>query len=189
MIAKGHDIPNVTLVGVVNADIGLGMPDFRAAERTFQLLTQVAGRAGRHHLPGTVLIQTINPDHYAIRCAAEQNYALFYEKELNFRRLMRYPPFCAMANLLVRAEKQEDALRLSGELTILAENPGDCFKVLGPAEAPVPRLKNEFRYQMLVKSTSRTRLNQMLNRIRTHALDNKWPATALIIDVDPLSLL
>jgi len=195
MIAKGHDIPNVTLVCVVNADIGLSMPDFRAGERTFQLLTQVAGRAGRHHLPGQVLIQTINPEHYAIRCAAEQNYALFYEKELTFRRLMRYPPFCAMANLLVRAEKQEDALRLSGELTILAESPGapgapaDGFKVLGPAEAPVPRLKNEYRYQMLVKSTSRTRLNKFLNRIRTHALDNKWPATALIIDVDPLSLL
>jgi primosomal protein N' (replication factor Y) len=92
MIAKGHDIPNVTLVCVVNADIGLSMPDFRAGERTFQLLTQVAGRAGRHHLPGQVLIQTINPDHYAIRCAAEQNYALFYEKELNFINSRSYGP-------------------------------------------------------------------------------------------------
>ncbi len=93
MIAKGHDIPNVTLVGVVSADIGLGMPDFRAAERTFQLLTQVAGRAGRGSLPGIVLVQTINPDHYAVRLAAAQDYQAFYEKELNFRRMMHYPPF------------------------------------------------------------------------------------------------
>ena len=93
MIAKGHDIPNVTLVGVVSADIGLGMPDFRAAERTFQLLTQVAGRAGRGSVPGIVLIQTINPDHYAVRMAAAQDYQAFYEKELNFRRMMHYPPF------------------------------------------------------------------------------------------------
>jgi len=188
MIAKGHDIPNVTLVGVVNADIGLGVPDFRAAERTFQLLTQVAGRAGRHDLPGTVLVQTINPDHYAIRCAAEQNYAKFYEKELEFRRLMRYPPFSALANVLVRSEKQEDALRMSGTLAELLKEPGEGMKVMGPAEAPVPRLKNEFRYQMLIKARSRPRLNEMLQRLQRHALNEKWPATALVVDVDPLSL-
>jgi primosomal protein N' (replication factor Y) (superfamily II helicase) len=188
MIAKGHDIPNVTLVGVVNADIGLGVPDFRAAERTFQLLTQVAGRAGRHDLPGTVLVQTINPDHYAIRFAAEQNYARFYEKELEFRRLMRYPPFSALANVLVRAEKQEDALLMSGTLAELLKEPGEGMKVMGPAEAPVPRLKNEFRYQMLIKARSRPRLNEMLQRLQQHALKERWPATALVVDVDPLSL-
>lgn len=188
MIAKGHDIPNVTLVAVVNADIGLGVPDFRAAERTFQLLTQVAGRAGRHQLPGTVLVQTINPDHYAIRCAAEQNYAKFYEKEIEFRRLMRYPPFSALANVLVRAEKQEDALRMSGTLAELLREPGDGMKVIGPAEAPVPRLKNEFRYQMLIKARSRPRLNETLQRLQRHAIVEKWPATALVVDVDPLSL-
>lgn len=188
MIAKGHDIPNVTLVAVVNADIGLGVPDFRAAERTFQLLTQVAGRAGRHQLPGTVLVQTINPEHYAIRCAAEQNYAKFYEKELEFRRLMRYPPFSALANVLVRAEKQEDALRMSGTLAELLREPGDGMKVIGPAEAPVPRLKNEFRYQMLIKARSRPRLNETLQRLQRHALVERWPATALVVDVDPLNL-
>ncbi len=118
MIAKGHDIPNVTLVGVVSADVGLGMPDFRAAERTFQLLTQVAGRAGRGDLPGIVLMQTINPDHYAVRLAAAQDYEAFYEKELQFRRVMHYPPFTAMANMLVRTAKQEDALRMATELDI-----------------------------------------------------------------------
>ena len=189
MIAKGHDIPNVTLVGVVSADTGLGMPDFRAAERAFQLLTQVAGRAGRHHLPGTVLVQTINPEHYAIVCAAEQNYARFYEKELEFRRLLRYPPFCAMANIVVRAELQEDALRRAGELRACLPEAAEGMRVLGPAEAPVPRLKNEFRYQMLVKSVSRARLNEALQTLRRHALDSRWPATALVLDVDPLSLL
>jgi primosomal protein N' (replication factor Y) len=189
MIAKGHDIPNVTLVGVVNADIGLGVPDFRAAERTFQLLTQVAGRAGRHLLPGVVLVQTSNPDHYAIRCAAEQDYARFYDKELEFRRAMRYPPFSALANVMVRAPAQEDALRMSGVLAGLLKDPGEGLKALGPAEAPVPRLKNEFRYQMLLKARSRPELNKTLQRLQRHALDEKWPATALVVDVDPLNLL
>src|SRR5229473_2106275 len=112
MIAKGHDIPNVTLVGVISADIGLGLPNFRNAERTFQILTQMSGRAGRGNLPGVVLIQTINPEHYAVRLAGRQDYQAFYERELEFRRSMRYPPFSAMANLLVRSEKQEVALRM-----------------------------------------------------------------------------
>lgn len=189
MIAKGHDIPNVTFVGVVSADIGLGMPDFRAAERTFQLLTQVAGRAGRHHLPGTVLLQTINPDHYAIRFASAQDYDKFYEKELEFRRLMRYPPFSALANVLVRAQHQEDALRMSAQIAQILNPPPEGMKILGPAEAPVPRLKDEFRYQTLIKSASRPKLNEMLQHLRQHALKEKWPATALVLDVDPLSLL
>ncbi len=189
MIAKGHDIPNVTLVGVVSADIGLGMPDFRAAERTFQLLTQVAGRAGRGNVPGIVLIQTINPDHYAIRMAAAQDYPAFYQKELHFRRMMHYPPFSAMANVLVRAEKKEMAMRMSSELGMLLTPPPEKLKILGPAEAPVPRLKNEYRYQFLVKAASRKALNELLQQVRAFALQHKWGATALVIDVDPLSLM
>ena len=189
MIAKGHDIPNVTLVGVVSADVGLGMPDFRAAERTFQLLTQVAGRAGRGNLPGIVLIQTINPDHYAVRMAAAQDYVAFYEKELAFRRAMSYPPFTAMANILVRSEKKELALRMSGELGMLLTPPPEKLRVMGPAEAPVPRLKAEYRYQLLIKSASRIALNALLQKVRAFAIERKWPATALVIDVDPLSLL
>ena len=189
MIAKGHDIPNVTLVGVVNADIGLGMPDFRAAERTFQLLTQAAGRAGRGQTPGQVLIQTINPDHYAVRFAAAQDYRLFYEKEVQFRRLMRYPPFAALANVLVRSEEKEEALRMSGELAHLLTPPPDQIKILGPTEAAVPRLKREFRYQLLIKSASRKILGETLVRLQQYALQSKWKATALVIDVDPMSLL
>jgi primosomal protein N' (replication factor Y) len=189
MIAKGHDIPNVTLVGVISADTGLGLPDFRSAERTFQLLTQAAGRAGRGNLPGIVLIQTINPEHYAVRFASEQNYAGFYEKELQFRRLMRYPPFTALANILVRSPRQEDAHRMSVELGHLLVPSPENIKVLGPAEAPVPRLKNEYRYQLLIKAANRKRLNELLNELRRFAADQKWNPTSLIIDVDPITLL
>jgi primosomal protein N' (replication factor Y) len=189
MIAKGHDIPNVTLVGVVAADMGLGIPDFRAAERTFQLLTQVAGRAGRGNLPGIVLVQTINPDHYAVRLAAAQDYQGFYEKELHFRRMMHYPPFSAMANVLVRSEKKEMAMRMSTELGFLLNPPPEKLRVMGPAEAPVPRLKNEYRYQFLIKAASRKALNELLRKVRNFALENKWGATALVIDVDPLTLM
>jgi primosomal protein N' (replication factor Y) len=189
MIAKGHDIPNVTLVGIVSADIGLGMPDFRAAERTFQLLTQAAGRAGRGDLAGTVLIQTVNPEHYAVRFAAAQDYQLFYEKEIQFRRLMRYPPYSALANVLVRSERQEQALAMSAELGQLLDPPPEGLKVLGPAEAPVPRLRNEFRYQLLLKAASRKRLNEVLQTLQRHGVDRKWNATALVIDVDPMTLM
>ena len=162
MIAKGHDIPNVTLVGVVSADVGLGMPDFRAAERTFQLLTQVAGRAGRGDLPG----HRADPDHQSrsLRRPHGRRAGLpgFYEKELQFRRMMHYPPFSAMANMLVRSEKQEEALRMSAELGVLLTPPPEKIKIMGPAEAPVPRLKSEYRYQLLIKAASRTALNELL---------------------------
>jgi primosomal protein N' (replication factor Y) (superfamily II helicase) len=189
MIAKGHDIANVTLVGVVLADIGLSMPDFRAAERSFQLLTQAAGRAGRGDLPGRVVIQTLNPDHYAIQFAAGHDYEAFYRKEIEFRKWLRYPPFAAFANVVLRAEKQEDALRYSTELGRLLAPPPEGVRVLGPAEAPVPRLKSEYRYQLLIKASKRSVLREILGKLRTYAAQTKWPATAVVIDVDPLSLM
>jgi primosomal protein N' (replication factor Y) (superfamily II helicase) len=189
MIAKGHDIPNVTLVGVVLADIGLGMPDFRAAERSFQLLTQAAGRAGRGNTPGFVVIQTLNPDHYAIRFAAAQDYENFYEKELEFRKWLRYPPFAAFANVLVRAEKQEEALRMATELGYLLNPPPEGIRVMGPAEAPMARLRSEFRYQILLKAVRRSTLREALRVLRAFAEKEKWRATALVIDVDPVNLM
>jgi len=189
MIAKGHDIPNVTLVGVVNADVGLGLPDFRAAERTFQLLTQAAGRAGRGETPGIVLIQTINPEHYAIRCAAAQDYAAFYAKEIEFRRMMSYPPYAALASVVVRATREEEALARSAALGRLLQPPRDGLKVLGPAAAALARIKNEYRYQMLLKSSSRKLLNQTLRELQQFAAAQKWNPTALAIDVDPVTLL
>jgi primosomal protein N' (replication factor Y) len=189
MIAKGHDIPNVTLVGVVLADIGLGMPDFRAAERSFQLLTQAAGRAGRGSTPGRVVIQTLNPDHYAVRFAAHHDYDGFYKKEMEFRKWLRYPPFAALANVLVRAQKQEDALRMATQLSFILNPPPEGIRVMGPAEAPVPRLKDEFRFQILLKAAKRSVLHEVLQALRQFAENEKWSATALVIDVDPISLM
>lgn len=189
MIAKGHDIANVTLVGVVLADIGLSMPDFRAAERSFQLLTQAAGRAGRGDLPGRVIVQTLNPDHYAIKLAAEQNYEAFYNKELEFRRWLRYPPFAAFANVILRSEKQEEALRYSTEFGRLMMPPPEGVRVLGPAEAPVARLKSEYRYQLLIKASKRSVLRTVITKLRDYSLQQGWPSTAVVIDVDPLTLM
>jgi primosomal protein N' (replication factor Y) len=189
MIAKGHDIPNVTLVGVISADVGLGLPDFRAGERTFQLLTQAAGRAGRGDIPGIVYIQTINPDHYAIRFAARQDYSGFYAREIEYRRNLRYPPFAALANVLVRSESQEDALRMSTELGQRLMPPPPDIRVLGPAEAHVQRLKREYRYQLLIKAASRKRLNETLVELRKFAAGQKWNPTSVVIDVDPISMV
>ncbi|MGQ9634158.1 MAG: primosomal protein N' [Bryobacteraceae bacterium] len=189
MIAKGHDIPNVTLVGVVNADIGLSLPDFRAAERTFQLLTQVAGRAGRGQTPGLVLLQTLEPGHYAVRFAAAQDYRAFYARELQFRRSLRYPPFSALANLLVRDEDQAAAAEMCAAIGRLLTPPPEGMRVLGPAEAPVARVEKEYRYQILIKAAGRKPLQDVLRRVRQFALESKWNPTALIIDVDPVSLL
>jgi primosomal protein N' (replication factor Y) len=189
MIAKGHDIPNVTLVGVVLADIGLSIPDYRAAERSFQLLTQAAGRAGRGDTPGHVFIQTLNPDHYAIRFAADQDYEGFFRKEMEFRKYLRYPPFAACANIVVRAEKQEEALRLSAELGFLLNPAPPGVRIMGPAEAPVLRIRNEFRYQIFLKAAKRTILRETIKKVRAFAEKEKWRSTALVIDIDPIQLM
>ncbi len=189
MIAKGHDIPNVTLVGVVNTDIGLGVPDFRAAERTFQLLTQVAGRAGRGDKPGQVILQTMNPEHYAVELAARQDYDAFYRRESSFRKNLRYPPFAVLAAMIVRSRKPEEALALSGKLARHLSPPLAGVRMMGPAAAPVVKLRAEYRYQFLLKSRSRKSIAAVLKRARQFALAQNWPQTALVIDVDPMSLL
>jgi len=190
MVAKGHDFQRVTLVGVVSADLILGMPDFRAAERTFQLLTQVAGRAGRGALTGEVLVQTHYPEHYAIQHAARQDYISFSEKELHFRRLMGYPPFAALANLIVRDQKIENAIRWAKMLsTFFLPYARQGIKVLGPAPAPLARIKREYRFQFLLKSPKRGALSQVLAAALDYCGKKDVPETALLVDVDPLSLL
>jgi primosomal protein N' (replication factor Y) len=190
MIAKGHDIHGVTLVGVVGADLALVFPDFRAAERTFQLLAQVAGRAGRGGMPGKVILQTYFPDHYAVQYAAQHNYLAFYDKELRFRNWMRYPPFSALANVLVRSDRIDDALKWAGTLgNWLEQTPHDGIRALGPAAAPLSRLKTEYRYHFVLKSSSRARLNALLRAMLAHAVAQKIPRTNLVVDVDALSLL
>lgn len=190
MIAKGHDVANVTLVGVVGSDAALSFPDFRAAERTFQLLTQVAGRAGRGDTPGKVVLQTFFPDHYAIQFAAAHDYHGFYEKEIRFRSWMHYPPFNAVSNVLVRSPKLEEALAWSGVLgKWFAGTNLDGVRVMGPAAAAIVRLKTEYRYHFLLKSASRERMNAVLRAMLEHAAEQKIPRNNLVVDVDALSLI
>jgi len=190
MIAKGHDIHGVTLVGVVGADSALGLPDFRAAERTFQLLTQVAGRAGRGQSPGKVILQTYFQDHYAVQYAARHDFTGFYEKELRFRSWMHYPPYSALANVLIRSHKLDEALEWSGTLgKWFEQNRHEGVRVLGPAAAPILRLKRDYRYHFVLKSPSRQKLNATLRAMLACAAQQKIPRTQVIVDVDALWLM
>jgi primosomal protein N' (replication factor Y) (superfamily II helicase) len=190
MIAKGHDIHGVTLVGVVGADVALGLPDFRAAERTFQLLTQVAGRAGRGRSPGKVILQTYFQDHYAVQYAAHHDFIGFYEKELQFRSWMHYPPYSALANVLVRSDKLDEALQWSGAIGKWFESTRhEGVRVLGPAAAPILRLKRDYRYHFVLKSPSREKLNTTLRAMLAYAAQRKIPRTQVIVDVDALWLM
>jgi primosomal protein N' (replication factor Y) (superfamily II helicase) len=190
MIAKGHDIHGVTLVGVVGADMALGLPDFRAAERTFQLLTQVAGRAGRGATPGKVVVQTYFQDHYAVQYAAAHDFFGFYDKELQFRSWMHYPPYSALANVLVRSEELDRALQWAGELGRWFEQTRhEGVRVLGPAPAPIVRLKKDYRYHFVLKSPSRERLNAVLRAMLSYAAEKKIPRTRVVVDVDALWLM
>jgi primosomal protein N' (replication factor Y) len=190
MIAKGHDIHGVTLVGVVGADMALGFPDFRAAERTFQLLTQVAGRAGRGQTPGKVVLQTYFPDHYAVQYAAQHDFAGFYDKELRFRSWMRYPPYSALANVLVRSNKLDEALRWSGTLGKWFEKTRhEGIRVLGPAAAPILRLKQDYRYHFVLKAASRGKLNALLRSMLAYMAEQKIPRNQIIVDVDAVWLM
>ena len=192
LISKGHDFPGVTLVGVVSVDQGLGLPDFRAAERTFQLLTQAAGRAGRGNSPGRVLVQTFFPEHYAIRLAAEQNYEGFYSKEMRFRRMMRYPPCWALANVVVQDTKLERAAAVAGQIGKIlerADGAGGDLKILGPSPAPLARIEGRYRIQFLLKASSRARLGGILRRLVDDCDRRGIPPRTLVIDVDPVSVM
>ena len=186
MIAKGHDFPAVTLVGVISADIGLGLADFRAAERTFQLLTQVAGRAGRGDRPGMAIIQTLFPDHYSIRHARTQEYRAFFEEEAGFRRAMWYPPSVALVSAIVRAPAMLDALAGAGELARALRPQARTFRVLGPAPAPLGKLRGDHRAQIFLKGTARRAMREALAAALASRPDLARRTT---VDVDPLSVL
>ncbi len=186
MIAKGHDFPRVTLVGVISADVGLGMADFRAGERTFQLLTQVAGRSGRGELPGEALVQTLYPTHYSIRHACRQDYAAFFVDEIEFRRRMKYPPVVAMINAVVKARTREGAMADAADIVRALRWGGEPYRVLGPAPAPLSRLKGEHRAQFFIKGTHRASMRRAL----VAALDARPEIKRrTVVDVDPMSVL
>ncbi|HMH12188.1 MAG TPA: primosomal protein N' [Edaphobacter sp.] len=190
MIAKGHDIHGVTLVGVVGADFALGLPDFRAAERVFQLLTQVSGRAGRGDLPGKVLVQTYHPDHYAIKFAAKHDYPGFVAKEMNYRRWMHYPPFAVLANVVIQSEKLEEATGWSSVLGKWFQHTRmEKVRVLGPAAAPIVRLKRIYRYHFVLKAERRQTLGEALRAMLRFAETQNIPRRNLVVDVDAVHLM
>jgi len=188
MIAKGHDFPRVTLVGVVSADVGLGLADFRAAERTFQLLTQVAGRAGRGTELGEAIVQTIYPHHYSIEHACQQDYSAFFAKELGYRQAMRYPPLTAMVNIVVRGPDARTALGDAATLAQHLRNNASAgrFDVLGPAPAPVAKLRGEYRAQMFLKGSNRPQMRQAVLAALAAEPDLRRRVS---VDVDPVSIL
>jgi primosomal protein N' (replication factor Y) (superfamily II helicase) len=188
MIAKGHDFPRVTLVGVVSADVGLGLADFRASERTFQLLTQVVGRAGRGERPGQAIVQTLYPDHYSVQLACRQDYPAFFDRELGFRRKMHYPPMVSMINIIVRSRTfsgaMDDAAGIAQRLRGDAERSG--LSVLGPAPAPLGKLRGEYRAQLLIKGSHRKRMREAL---LTAIAARPELQRRVVVDIDPISVL
>jgi primosomal protein N' (replication factor Y) len=186
MITKGHDFPFITLVGVISADTALNMPDFRAAERTFQLITQVAGRGGRGDSPGKVIIQTFNPDHYALRHAQNHDYKSFYLEEIDFRQALQYPPFGRIINLRLSSIKKdaliEEAHRLGKTAKKLSARHGNIAEIIGPAESPLAKIRGRFRWQMLIKGQDINVLHQIAWEIINKHKNSQVKITA---DVDP----
>jgi primosomal protein N' (replication factor Y) len=191
MIAKGLDFPNVTLVGVIQADTALHLPDFRAAERTFHLVTQVAGRTGRGDKGGRVLVQTFNPDHPAIRAAVRHDYAAFAAQELPLREMLHYPPFAAMIRLVIRSESEaaakEFAQRLGQGISAALESRQAQARVLGPAPAPTPRIRGKYRFQIQIQGPDGDKLRAAVVEAQSQVqapAEVEW-----IIDVDPVNML
>jgi primosomal protein N' (replication factor Y) (superfamily II helicase) len=192
MVTKGFDLPNVTLVGVVLADLALNMPDFRSAERTFQLLTQVAGRAGRGERAGLVLIQTYSPNHYSIRASRDQDFARFMRRELNLRRELRYPPYARTAMVRIEGEEPRRVAEIAAKAatSIARVSRPDVIRVLGPAPAPIERLKQRYRWQVMVKSAQLSPMREALVRMRSEiAPVAERSNVRLLIDIDPVNML
>jgi len=200
MIAKGLDFPNVTLVGVLSADTIVNMPDFRAGERTFQLLCQVAGRTGRGSKGGQVIVQTYNPEHYSIKYAALHDYDGFAKKELEYRKQLYYPPYGRLARIVLRGEKEQDvkarsldiaeklkeAIRLNTGMA-QSDRHKDKVEVLGPAPAPITRVKDNYRWHLIVKADNSENLSMILKNIESENRHSK--KVQIMIDVDPYMLL
>jgi primosomal protein N' (replication factor Y) len=197
MIAKGHDFPNITLVGVVSADVALQWPDFRAAENTFQVLTQVAGRAGRGESPGIVLVQTYNPEHYSIGFAKAHDYLGFFNEEMGFRRELGYPPYLRLILFQlagnVEERTQEAAERLAAECREICRKRSELsheLEILGPVAAPLGKVKGKYRWQLLLKSKKVAPLLDVGRQLVNWGYGEfKGFGVSLIADVDPISLI
>ena len=197
MVAKGHDFPNITLVGIICADLSLSFPDFRAGERTFQLLAQVAGRAGRGDRPGRVILQTYNPDHFCIAAARNQDYNSFYQQEIGFRQALAYPPFARMIQLKIAGRDPQQTAKFAQLLgdncqTLKTQHNADYQHVviMGPIEASLTKIAGRYRWQILLKSSKTGALHQFMNQLMTeHAGVFNHRRIQVAIDVDPVFLM
>jgi primosomal protein N' (replication factor Y) len=195
MVAKGHDYPHITLVGIICADLSLSMPDFRSGERTFQLLAQVAGRAGRGTAPGRVILQTYNPHHFSITAARQQDFDAFYRQEIETRKLLGYPPVTRMIQLRITGRESarvaEVAQRLGAHCRqVLARSAAEGLEVLGPIEAPLQRIADHYRWQLLIKGPRVGPLHQFVRGLLfgPEAIAGKGDV-AVAVDVDPVFLM
>jgi primosomal protein N' (replication factor Y) len=196
MVAKGHDYPHITLVGIICADLSLSMPDFRAGERTFQILAQVAGRAGRGRTPGRVILQTYNPGHFSIEAARHQDYSAFYRQEIEFRKVLGYPPFARMIQLRISGRDKKGTAAQAGRLgdqcrQLLQGGPAySGLEILGPIEAPLVRIADHYRWQVLIKGG---KVQQLHHFVRELLFGPPAPArirdVGIAVDVDPLFLM
>jgi len=195
MVAKGLDFQNVTLVGVISADTSLLFPDFRASERTFQLLTQVAGRAGRKELTGEVYIQTYSPDNMSLKFAQQHNFKQFFFSELPVRKELNYPPFGRLAYILIKGEDEQKVAAAAEVFHRCLEIPADLGKILGPIPAPLSKIKKNFRWQLIVKSDKKidpsgNRLrNYLFKALASYKSQKHLRGVKILIDIDPISLL
>ena len=191
MVTKGFDFPGVTLVGIVVADLQLHLPDFRAAERTFQLLTQVAGRAGRGDAPGEVIMQSYNPEHPALRCAAAQDFGAFFRHESAERRELGYPPYGHLVEIEVRGKRPERVMRGADEIREVLKRAaaGSPVQIFGPAPKPLSRIQGKERWHLLLRSPSRSALREILSRGLPRVRALKLPGLHVGVDVDPRQLL
>jgi primosomal protein N' (replication factor Y) len=194
MIAKGLDFPNVTLVGVIDADVGINLPDFRASERCYQLLSQVAGRAGRGPKGGEVLIQTRSPAHHAVRCAVTHDYHAFVAEELSGRKHPAYPPFLRVANVVLSGTEEDATERLATRTAewlqrLLASHPAPGVTVIGPAPCPVERVKNRWRWHVLIKADKPQELGRVARYLVERFEIPKQFGLRMTVDRDPVALL
>jgi primosomal protein N' (replication factor Y) len=191
MITKGHDFPRINLVGIISADMSLNIPDFRAAERTFQLLTQVSGRSGRGNIPGRVIIQTVNPDYYVLQKARDQDYGSFYQREIKLRKTLTYPPFSRIVALHLsashksRAEKVMETLR-QAIAAIKKKAVYSAVEIIGPSHSPIEKLCGQYRWQILLKGKNISHLHSLARDI---ILANKSQSLKIIPDVDPVRFM
>ena len=190
MVVKGHHFPNVTLVGVVTADSSLNIDDYRANERTFQILTQVAGRAGRENLPGKVVIQSYTPENFSIQCARKQNYEMFYETEIELRKQLKYPPFCDIIvigfNSLKENEIKEESKSIYEKLKARLSQE---FKVFAPMPSPIDKIQNRYRWRIIIKGNMNEEANALLNEILKEEYEKDLKTTRISIDINPNNMV